>query len=418
MVANLFKLAEGLPPWLILGFGVVAGGLRTAWSFIYEHTVGYAMTRVSLSLTVEDVEHRQAYLWLSHWVENSLRNRRINSLLLRKHENDDDDSSKECEQFRLIPEYGTYYMKYKKRLMVIEHRKDSQQIMTRMRPTHSLRMQIWLTWDRNLMLDIIREAKVAYEDTQPARVEYFRTDQYGDWISEIILPRTLDSVYHPAEFIHDLIDDVQTYLGSKKIYTDLGIPYRRGYLLAGPPGTGKSTLILAIASNFKLPIYSVPLRGTEMTGERLLQLLSNCRKPSLIALEDVDCLKVATSRSSKTTDGLTMADLLNVIDGIGASEDRVLFMTANHPEKLDAALTRAGRVDRKFYIDYARDEELRSFHSRIARYYAVLPWPEFREALPVRATIADAQALAFQGRAAQGDGETTERSLAAAHHEE
>jgi chaperone BCS1 len=194
------------------------------------------------------------------------------------------------------------------------------------------------------------------------------------------------------------VGDVQIYLDSKKIYTDLGIPYRRGYLLAGPPGTGKSTLILAVASHFKLPIYSVPLRGTEMTGERLSRLLSNCRKPSLIALEDVDCLKVATSRKSKSSEGLTMADLLNVIDGIGASEDRVLFMTANHPETLDAALTRAGRVDRKFYIDYARDEELQSFHSRVAQYYSVQAWPEFRAALPERATIADAQALAFQKR--------------------
>ncbi len=398
MATNLFELAKALPPWMILGFGVVAGGLRTAWTFIYEHTIGYAMTRVSLSLTVEDVEHREAYLWLSHWVEDNLRHRRINSLLLRKHE-DDDDNSQERAQFRLIPEYGTYYMKYKKRLMVIEHRKDGppNSNMTRTRPTHSMRMQIWLAWDRNLMLDIIREAKVAYEDSQPARVEYFRSDQYGDWIGEVISPRSLESVYHPAELIQDLIGDVRTYLESKKIYGELGMPYRRGYLLAGPPGTGKSSLILAIATNFKLPIYSVPLRGTEMTGERLLQLLSNCRKPSLIALEDVDCLKVATSRTSKSTDGLTMADLLNVIDGIGASEDRVLFMTANHPEKLDVALTRAGRVDRKFYIDYAQDEELRSFHSRIARHYAVLPWPEFRDALPAQATIADAQALAFKG---------------------
>ena len=160
------------------------------------------------------------------------------------------------------------------------------------------------------------------------------------------------TVYHPEGLIRDLMGDVQTYLDSKSIYTDLGIPYRRGYLLAGPP--------------------------------------------SLIALEDVDCLKVATSRNSKSSEGLTMADLLNVIDGIGASEDRVLFMTANHPETLDAALTRAGRVDRKFCIDYARDEELQSFHSRIARYYPVQPWPEFRAALPARATIADAQALAFQ----------------------
>ena len=61
------------------------------------------------------------------------------------------------------------------------------------------------------------------------------------------------------------------------------------------------------------------------------------------------------------------------------------------------ALTRAGRVDRKFYVDYARDEELRRFHHRIAEYYPVQPWPEFRAALPQFATIADAQALAFEG---------------------
>jgi mitochondrial chaperone BCS1 len=397
MANNIFELAKGLPPWVLLCFGVVTGSLRTAWSFIYGHTIGYAMVRLSLSLTVEDVEHKEAYIWLSHWVESNLRHRRINSLLLRKHADDDEDSSKQDPQFRLIPEYGTYYMKYKKRLMVIEHRKDSQPNMTRVRPTHSMRLQIWLAWDRNIILDIVREAKAAYEETQPVMVEYFRSDQYGDWNGEAIAPRPLKSVYHPEGLLRDLIGDVETYLDSKKTYTDLGIPYRRGYLLAGPPGTGKSTLIVAVASHFKLPIYSVPLRGTQMTGERLSKLLSNCRKPSLIALEDVDCLKAATSRRSKSNEGLTMADLLNVIDGIGASEDRVLFMTANFPDTLDAALTRAGRVDRKFYIDYARDEELRSFHNRIAQHYSVSPWPEFRAALPERATIADAQALAFEG---------------------
>lgn len=280
--------------------------------------------------------------------------------------------------------------------MVIEHRKDMQQNTTRTRPTHFMRLQIWLARDRNIVLDIIREAKAAYEESQPVMVNYFRTDQFGDWSEEDIPPRDLKSVYHPEGLIQELVGDVQTYLSSKNIYIDLGIPYRRGYLLAGPPGTGKSTLILAMASHFNLPIYSVPLRGTELTGERLLQLLANCRKPSLIAFEDVDCLKVATSRKSKSSEGLSMADLLNVIDGIGASEDRVLFMTANHPETLDAALTRAGRVDRKFYIDYARDQELQRFHSRLAEYFPVQPWPEFRAALPLRATIADAQALAFQ----------------------
>lgn len=395
MANNLWELARGLPPWVILGFGVVTGSLRTAWSFLYEHTIGYAMTRVSLSLTVEDIEHREAYVWLSHWVENNLRRRQINSLLLRKHEEGEDSEGIGSSPFRLIPAYGTYYMKYKRRLMTIEHRKDSQPNTTHVRPTHYLHLQIWLAWDRNIILDIVAEAKAAYEEAQPRTVEYFRIDQWGDWNEQAIPPRPLNSVYHPEDLVQGLVDDLRIYLGSKPVYVDLGIPYRRGYLLAGPPGTGKSTLILAVASHFRLPIYAVPLRGTEMTGERLSQLLCNCRKPSLIALEDVDCLSVATSRRSKG-DGLTMADLLNVIDGIGASEDRVLFMTANHPETLDAALTRAGRVDRKFYIDYARDEELRSFHGRLAQHYAVRPWPEFRASLPERATIADAQALAFQ----------------------
>jgi ATP-dependent 26S proteasome regulatory subunit len=126
-------------------------------------------------------------------------------------------------------------------------------------------------------------------------------------------------------------------------------------------------------------------------------LLASCRRPSLIALEDIDCLKVATSRESKTADGLTIADLLNAMDGIGASEDRVLFVTVNRPEALDFALTRAGRVDRKFFVDYARDEELKCFYERMKQYFPVQPWPEFRAALPLQATIADAQALALRG---------------------
>lgn len=203
MANSIFELAKGLPPWVILALGVATGSLRAVWSFIYEHTIGYAMTRVSLSLTVEDVEHREAYLWLNYWVESNLRNRRINSLLLRKHEDDEDHCAKECPQFQLIPEYGTYYMKYKKRLMVIEHRKDNQPNMNRMRPMHYyMRLQIWLSWDRNMIFDILREAKATYEQTQSASVEYFRTDQYGDWTESAIPARSLKSLYHPEDLVH------------------------------------------------------------------------------------------------------------------------------------------------------------------------------------------------------------------------
>jgi chaperone BCS1 len=397
MASDIVDLAKQFAPWLTLGLGVVMGGLRTAWSFVYEHTIGYAITRISLSLTVEDMEHRDAYLWLSYWVEENLRGRKVNSLLLRTCKSEDSTAAVRAAGFEVIPEYGTYYLTHAGRFVTVEHHKEQQSQGQRWWSSHSIRLRVWLSRDRQLILNILEEARASYENGKSTRVDYYRWDTFTDWVSNTIPERAMTSLFHRPEMIEDLFGDVRTFLGARRMYEDLGIPYRRGYLLTGPPGTGKSCLVLAVASHFGLPVYSIPLRGAEINGERLAVLLANCRRPSLIVLEDIDCLKVATSRESKMDDGLTIADLLNAIDGIGATEDRVLFMTANRPEVLDFALTRAGRIDRTFFVDYARDEELKYFYDRMKEHFPVQPWLDFRAALPLRATIADAQALALRG---------------------
>jgi chaperone BCS1 len=397
MASNVDFLKQ-FAPWLTLALGVVMGGIRTAWSFVYEHTIGYVITKISLSLTVEDMEHRDAYGWLSHWVEKNLRGRKINSLLLRTCKNEESAGLASAAGFDVIPEYGTYYLRHAGHLVTVEHHKEQQSQGHHWWSSHSIRLRVWFSRDRKLILQILEEARMSFERNRPKRVDYYRWDTYTDWVGSAIPGRPMTSLFHPREMIEDLFTDVGTFLSTKQVYEELGIPYRRGYLLTGPPGTGKSSLILAVASHFGLPVYSVPLRGAEMNGERLTLLLANCRKPSLIAMEDIDCLKVATSREPKTEDALTIADLLNAVDGIGASEDRVLFMTANRPETLDFALTRAGRVDRTFFVDYAKDEELKRFYERTRQHFPVQPWLEFRAALPPRATIADAQALALRGK--------------------
>lgn len=397
MANNIFDLARELPPWLLVGAGVITGGLRAVWSFVYAHTIGYLIARVTISLSVEDNEHRDAYVWLSDWVERHLRGRKVNSLLLRWQDRDSAEGSEAESTFALIPEYGTYYMMHQKRFMMVDHRKEAPQ-NNNQRPARSIKVQVWFSRDRNRLLEVLREAQTSYEQRKAKRVEYFRPDTYGDWNGSSIPARPVSSLFYPPALIGDLLADVEAFLGSGKMYHDLGIPYRRGYLLTGPPGTGKSSLILAVASQFELPIYALPLHGADLTGERMASMLGGCRKPSLIVVEDIDCFRAATSRMPNAQDGITTADLLNVIDGIGAGEGRLLFMTANHPEALDGALTRAGRVDRNFFVGYARDEELRAFHKRIARYRPVPPWQEFRALLPQQATIADAQALALQER--------------------
>lgn len=400
-MASNIDFVKQFAPWLTLALGVAMGGLRTAWSFVYAHTIGYVITKISLSLTVEDMEHRDAYVCLSYWVEKNLRGRKVNCLLLRMSKDEDSEDSSGSASvagFDVIPEYGTYYLTYAGHLLTVEHQKEQQSQGHHWWSSHSIRLRIWLSRDRKLILQILEEARTRYERNRSTRVDYYHWDTYTDWIGSSIPGRPVTSLFHPPDIIEDLFGDVGVFLGAKRMYQDLGIPYRRGYLLAGPPGTGKSSLILAVASNFGLPIYSLPLRGAEMNGERLAILLASCRRPSLIALEDIDCLKIATSRESKADDALTIGDLLNALDGIGASEDRVVFMTANRPEILDFALTRSGRIDRTFFVDYPTDEELKCFYDRVKQHVPVQPWPEFRAGLPLRATIADAQAMALRGK--------------------
>lgn len=329
-MSNFLDLARSLPPWVLLGFGVLTGSLRTAWSFLYSHTIGYAIARLTLSLTVEDIEHWDAYLWLSHWVETHLRRRRVNSLLLRRSDRRGLPEDEEHQAYRLIPAYGTYYMRWRKRLAVVSHLKETQPSSQRAKYAHTMSIQIWFAWDRSLLLDILNEARAQYLASLPPTIDFYRADQFGDWRLDTIAPRSLNSVYLPPEQLEDITADIATFLSARDVYTELAIPYRRGYQLAGPPGTGKSTLILALASRFNLPVYSVSLGSAELTGYHLSELLSSCRKPSLVAFEDIDRIAAANAATpvktkSKTRASLSAADLLNAIDGIGAGEDRLLF---------------------------------------------------------------------------------------------
>jgi chaperone BCS1 len=143
-------------------------------------------------------------------------------------------------------------------------------------------------------------------------------------------------------------------------YSEQGIPYQRGYLWYGPPGTGKSSLSLSIASEFGLDINVVNLSSID--DKALLKLFSELPPQCLVLLEDIDA---ASSKRFEDTDPtgdqndkcsspkkplrkmVSLSTLLNVIDGVGSPEGRVLVMTTNHPERLDDALMRPGRVDMK-----------------------------------------------------------------------
>ncbi|PVH68428.1 P-loop containing nucleoside triphosphate hydrolase protein, partial [Cadophora sp. DSE1049] len=138
----------------------------------------------------------------------------------------------------------------------------------------------------------------------------------------------------------------------------------KGESLYGPPGTGKSSLTCAIAGTCDLDIYILNISSLDDSslGKLFSELPANC----VVLVEDIDAVNATQSRQRGTVETgqdetgskgksqgrVSLSALLNVLDGVGSQEGRVLIMTTNHAERLDTALIRPGRVDMKLALGY------------------------------------------------------------------
>lgn len=155
--------------------------------------------------------------------------------------------------------------------------------------------------------------------------------------------RAIQSVVLPEGMSEFILADVKKFLNSSSFYRQLGVPYRRGYLLHGPPGCGKTSFVMALAGELRLSISLLNLSNRNLNDESLTSLLNEARVDTIVLLEDID-------RAFSNECNVTMSGLLNALDGVGAQEGRLVFMTTNHVERLDAALIRPGRADVKIEV--------------------------------------------------------------------
>ncbi|KAJ3009644.1 hypothetical protein HKX48_007814, partial [Thoreauomyces humboldtii] len=163
-----------------------------------------------------------------------------------------------------------------------------------------------------------------------------------------------------------ILNDVKTFMSGGKWYHDRGIPYRRGYLLHGPPGSGKTSFIQALAGELEYNICVMNLSERGMTDDRLSHLLNHAPPRSIILLEDVDAAFINRSQTDKQgfQSMVTFSGLLNSLDGVTSSEERIIFMTTNHVSRLDPALIRPGRVDMQCLLDDCTGPQARTMFLR------------------------------------------------------
>lgn len=183
-------------------------------------------------------------------------------------------------------------------------------------------------------------------------------------------PSTFETLALEPELKKQLTDDLKAFSDGKEFYHNIGRAWKRGYLLYGPPGSGKSSLIAAMSNLLCYDVYDLELSKVSDNSE-LRALLIQTTNRSIIVIEDIDCsIDLTGDRLSKTTrrhspkvkrgggcggggEGaeddrrVTLSGLLNFTDGLWSccGEERLIVFTTNHRDQVDPALVRCGRMD-------------------------------------------------------------------------
>lgn len=208
----------------------------------------------------------------------------------------------------------------------------------------------------------LQVAFTTFEEVKQEKIVIFAWDASGEhWSRDSFSnTRSLESVIIENDSKRKLIGDIEDFTSeeTKNWYLKHGIPYHRGYLLHGPPGTGKTSTILAIATKLKRKIYRINLVAPRLCDNSLFSAFNNAGENSIIVLEDVDAL-FGKFREKQEEFSVTFSGFINAIDGIGDSSKGMIYMfTSNHPDKLDNALRRPGRIDIDIELGMCTQEQM------------------------------------------------------------
>ena len=155
-----------------------------------------------------------------------------------------------------------------------------------------------------------------------------------------LTPVSWEDIFLPSGFTDAIRRNVTMFFESAKRYRELGIPYRRGLLFAGPPGCGKTLTLKALAYHTAAKFITVLGKSgvDDSDIQRALDLAEKC-SPAVVLFEDLDKLIEAKD--------VSLSHFLNLLDGLKVLNGVLVIATCNEPEKLDPALLhRPSRFDR------------------------------------------------------------------------
>lgn len=219
------------------------------------------------------------------------------------------------------------------------------------RPVRPARI-VFGAWTHAGQQAVVNRLHALHEQGLASRTPVLRmVTSWGSWSTrEDLPPRSLASVALPADQKTRIVEDLRGFLAAEEQYNHLAVPWHRGYMFHGPPGTGKTSLVRALASEFGLDLWYISLSDLKAESG-LLTLLADVGPRSMLLLEDIDTVEITHARDTRQG-SISMSSLLNALDGVATPHGLITVMTTNHFDKLDPALTRAGRMDVVERLDY------------------------------------------------------------------
>jgi SpoVK/Ycf46/Vps4 family AAA+-type ATPase len=196
------------------------------------------------------------------------------------------------------------------------------------------------------------------------------------WVNvNIATNKELKYVFVSDNVQHEFCDRIKKFVENELYYKERGLPYKKSFLLHGPPGCGKTSLLKAISVEYNLPVFIFNLGSLD--NENLISLLfeiNNYLKKSeryIVLLEDFDRILEKIQKSNRggfydddygnsRKNNLTMDCILNFLDGIDESYGRITLITANNITGImsNDALCRPGRIDHMVKLDFCNKEQI------------------------------------------------------------
>lgn len=404
--------------------------LSALWDlFTSQKSTLWTALKNSVATTLEVRSSAQEFAMIVDWMGRQPHGQRIRNLSLKPvtvqdeqktiwgpQETAADDASSSADadpRVMLVPGYGSHLFRFGTTWVYITRSEDPSKqkaaAANRVDRENDKLTLTFLTRRRAVVQQFMSHVRQSWSEHVRNTVHIYLSEGYSArWrlLSER-LRRPLTTLYLPAE-TKAIVEEARLFLGMKSTYAALGIPWRRGYLLEGPPGTGKSSFVMALAGELGLPLHILSLRSDNMDDDALLSLVSGLPPRSILLIEDFEnALKAnhsvtatpataagegeqegatdasapaapaaAAAATSYSTDvgggprsALSLSALLNALDGVSSSEGRLLLITANDTSKIPFAetLLRPGRIDRRVAFEVLQPQQVAEMEASFQR---------------------------------------------------